>query len=110
MTQQVLNYMSGTQSQLDATQLAEWTAVGAGTGLISGWAWQGVNSGSNSFNAIYKQMVTKFENGQIQNLRLQTAPKMFMGRGWDQGFFQGTAVVGFLNGIWRDMWGRGCGN
>ena len=62
---------------------------------------EGVTIGRGNYNAIYKQMVTKFEQGMIRKVTLKTALKMFVGRTTDKGFipgfFLGDQISRFIN-------------
>ena len=92
-TKQLLNMASGYQDTFDFGGLAFDTTVGAATGLIPGAKVPGITQGRNSYNAIYKQMVTKFENGTISNVSTETAMKMFVGRTTDTSFIPGTIAA-----------------
>ncbi|MBL8188224.1 MAG: IPT/TIG domain-containing protein, partial [Acidobacteria bacterium] len=83
--------LSRKQCGFDYSSFVFDTGTGALLGYVPGRPRiPGINSGRNSYNAIYKQMVTKFENGTISNVSSQTALKMFAGRGYDQGLFMGV--------------------
>ena len=60
------------------------TATSAGTGAVAGFAFQsaskyikipGINKGRGSFEAVWKQVMTKAANGTIQNITAQTLMK-----------------------------------
>ena len=53
---------------------------------------QGVTAGRGSFNQVYKQIVTKAENGTISNVTTKTAAKMFVGRAVDTGLVPGAGA------------------
>ena len=82
-------------------RLAFDTGIGAATGLIPGVRVPGVTAGRGSFNAIYKQMVTKFEQGQISTVSAKTAAKMFAGRAVNAALVPGTAA-GVAAGVAAD--------
>lgn len=91
VTRQSLNLATGVQCSMDWASLARDTSIGALTGVLFGSsAKEGLTVGRNSYNAIYKQMVTKFENGTASNVTAKTATKMFIGRATDTGAFTGT--------------------
>lgn len=80
------------------------TAFGAVTGGIPGLKIPGITAGKGNFNAIYKQMVTKFKQGQIANVGAKTASKMFAGRAVDKALVPGTAA-GAIAGVGADAIG-----
>jgi RHS repeat-associated protein len=75
------------------------TSVGALTGFLPGLRIPGLTAGSNSYNAIYEQMATKFEGNMISRGTPATALKMMIGRTLNQGLFPG-AVVGSTINTW----------
>jgi len=75
------------------------TGLGAGLGAFGGVTAKGWTAGSNSYNSIYKQMVTKFQNGTISNVTLGTAMKMFGGRAANTGLVPGAAVAGAVGAV-----------
>jgi hypothetical protein len=83
VTKQVWNAVSQPDSSWDLTSTAFDTGVGALTGLVGGVEVPGLSAGRNSFNAIFEQMTTKFQNGTISNVTTQTASKMFVGASTD---------------------------
>ena len=54
---------------------------------------QGLNVGRNSCNAIFKQIVTKFENGTIHSVRPSVAWKMLKGRFYDTAAIPGAGAA-----------------
>jgi hypothetical protein len=104
LTRQGLNWSTGRQCGFDFGSLATETAVGGLTGVLFGSsAKDGITVGRNSYNAIYKQILTKFENGTITRVSPTTAAKMFVGRATDTGAFTGTmggaAIGGGLSAL-----------
>jgi type VI secretion system secreted protein VgrG len=93
LTKQALNNLSNKQCGFNTVSFLFDTAVGGLTGLIPGVRIPGITAGRNSFNAIYRQMVSKFTEGQISNLSAATAAKMAMGRIVDTGLIPGTGVA-----------------
>jgi RHS repeat-associated protein len=93
LTKQGLKNLSGKQCGFDGKSFVFDTGVGAATGFIPGARVPGVTSGRNSYNAIYKQMVTKFENGTISDVSAGTAAKMFAGRAVDKALVPGTGAA-----------------
>lgn len=75
------------------------SGLGAGLGFFGGVTENGWTAGRNSFNSIYKQMVTKFENGTIFNVTLGTALKMFGGRAAATGAVPGSIVGGAVGAV-----------
>ncbi|MBP7989021.1 RHS repeat-associated core domain-containing protein [Candidatus Neomicrothrix sp.] len=92
LAKQGLLNLTGKQDGFDPVSLAADTAVGAATGLIPGAKVQGVTAGRGSFNQVYKQIVTKAENGTISNVTTKTAAKMFVGRAVDTGLVPGAGA------------------
>ena len=90
---QLLNISTSRQEGFDLESLAFDTLIGSATGLIPGLKIPGITQGKNSYNAIFKQMVTKFENATISNVSIKTALKMFIGRAADTSFLPGAMVA-----------------
>ncbi|GHU17635.1 hypothetical protein FACS189475_01760 [Betaproteobacteria bacterium] len=69
---------------------------------IPGWPRiSGINSGRNSMNAIYNQMVTKLRNRTTSNMTAVTAGKMFLGRAYETAVpygVAGGALAGAIGG------------
>jgi len=93
IVKQRLNISTGIQDNFDFGSLAFDTTIGAATGYIPGVKIPGITQGRNSYNAIFNQMVTKFENGTISSVTTQTAAKMFVGRAVDTSLVPGAAVA-----------------
>lgn len=93
ITRQSLNYFAGKQNGFDVGSLAFDTTIGAATGLIPGLRIPGLTKGRGNFNAIYKQLVTKFQNGTISSVTPQAAAKMFVGRATSTSFLPGTITA-----------------
>jgi len=91
-TKQGLKNLTGKQCGFNFVSFAADTGVGAATGLIPGVRVPGVTAGRGSWNAVYKQMATKFSNGQISNVSTRTALKMFGGRAVDTAVVPGVAA------------------
>ena len=92
LSTQGLKYLTGKQTQFDFQDLAVSTTVGAATGLIPGFKIRGITLGRGNYNAIFKQMATKFQNGTISRVSLRTAGKMFVGRSANTGVLPGIVV------------------
>jgi hypothetical protein len=107
LAQQGFNHLSNPNCGFSPGQLLASTAIGAGTGLIPGMEQEGLTMGRNSMNAIYQQMVTKFENGTISNVSLPTALKMFAGRAADTNLPASSVFGGLFNASASS--GRSCG-
>jgi len=90
ITRQIGNNITGESSGFSVGGLAFETTVGAATGLIPGVKVPGITAGKGSFNSVFKQMVTKFNNGTISGVKLKTALKMFVGRSVDTSLLPGA--------------------
>ena len=85
-TRSVLNQSKqmaeGTQADFNYWYLGRDTAVGAGSAAVAELVpmpgIQGLNAGRGSFQAVSRQVVTKLENGTIQDIAAGTAGKMFI--------------------------------
>ena len=79
--------MAVTGNSFNFTQLGVQTGIGALTGYGAQFvplpAIAGLNAGQGSFQAVTSQMVTKLENGTIQNLTWSTAGKMFVSQSYN---------------------------
>ncbi len=91
-SRQVLN---GHFSNFDWGSLGQETLMGGllgvvkipGLNKIPGWT-----MGRGNYNAIYKQMVTKFEKEQISRVTFPTAQKMFLGKSTVTGMLPGNVL------------------
>jgi RHS repeat-associated protein len=108
-SKQGLKNLTGKQCGFNGVSFASDTLVGAATGLIPGVRVPGVTAGRGSWNAVYKQMSTKFANGQISNVTTSTALKMFGGRAVDTALVPGVAA-GSLSGTYLEPYIPGYGN
>ncbi len=90
---QMLNMTTGKQDKFSLSSYIFDTAVGAATGLIPGLKIPGFTVGRNSYNAIFKQITTKFIKGSIANISFKTSMKMFIGRMIDTSLFPGTLAA-----------------
>jgi hypothetical protein len=84
------------------------TGVGLGLGAFGGVTSKGLTSGRNSFNAIYRQMVTKYGNGTAGKIGISTALKMFAGRAADTGLVPGAAAGAAIGAV-KGAAGSDCG-
>jgi type VI secretion system secreted protein VgrG len=79
--------MAATGNSFNFPQLGVQTGIGALTGYGAGFvplpAIEGLNAGQGSFQAVTSQMVTKLENGTIQNLTWSTGGKMFVSQAYN---------------------------
>jgi RHS repeat-associated protein len=80
LTKQGLHCLANRKCSLSPISLAVDTGIGALTGFIPFFRVPGITAGRNSYNAIFKQIVTKFQRGAISSVTLSTAAKMFVGR------------------------------
>jgi len=97
VSKQVLKNATGEQDGYNYTSVAVDSAVGATLGKLPPMvSIDGVNAGRNSMNAIYNQMITKYNNGVIQNVSTQTAGKMFAGRATETALVPGTIAGSFV--------------
>jgi RHS repeat-associated protein len=101
LSKQGLKNLTGKQCGFDGKSLLFDTGIGGATGLIPGVRAAGVTTGRNSYNAIYKQMSTKFANGTISNVSAKTAGKMFVGRSVDKALLPGFGAAGAVDAINR---------
>lgn len=108
-TKQFLKNMAGKQCGYNATSFVADTAAGGLTGLIPGVRILGVTGGRGSWNAIFKQMSTKFSNGSISNVSVQTALKMAGGRAVDTAVVPGMAT-GSVAGTYLEPYIPGYGD
>jgi len=62
------------------------TILGAGTGIVAKFmpmpAIEGLNAGRGSYQAVTEQVVTKLENGTINNITTTTAEKIFVNQSY----------------------------
>jgi RHS repeat-associated protein len=99
LTKQGLNMATGRQRCFHTMSFFADTALGAGIGkLVPGVKVPGITSGRNSYNAIFKQMKTKFLSNQIDHVSAATAGKMFAGRAVDTSLLPG-ALLGSAAGV-----------
>lgn len=79
-TKQLLKMLSGKQCGFDFSSLGVDSAIGGLTaGLIPDVSVPGISSGRGNYNSIFKQIVTKANNGTINDISATTAMKMFVG-------------------------------
>ncbi|MFH1148210.1 MAG: SpvB/TcaC N-terminal domain-containing protein [Pseudomonadota bacterium] len=107
LVRQSLHWAAGDQKGIDLDRFSSETVISAAAGLVPGLRIPGITQGRNSYNAIYKQMITKFQNGTISKVTPETAIKMFVGDATDSSigsitatFFSsrsGSAVSGSTN-------------
>lgn len=106
-TTQILNHFTkGCSFSLASAATA--TGVGAITGLFPGYEIPGITQGSNSFNAVFKQMVTKFGNGTASSVAWDTAWQMFIGRAASTGLAPGVVGVAVVDAATSETAGRSC--
>ena len=99
LTKQARKNLSGKQCGFDVENFLLETGVGGLTGVIPGTRIPGITAGRNSFNATYRQMATKFQNGTISDVSARTAAKMAVGRAVDTAVLPGAgAGAGALSG------------
>ena len=92
-----------------AGSFATATGIGAVTGMFPGYEVPGITQGRNSFNAVFKQMVTKFENGTASSVTAGTATEMFIGRAMDTGMAPGAVGQVISDVGTATTQGRSCG-
>jgi RHS repeat-associated protein len=63
----------------------------------------GVTTGSNSYAAIAKQLITKFKNGTIEALELATAIKMAVGKLLQDGALEASAETAVAGVVWETL-------
>jgi RHS repeat-associated protein len=89
-TKNVLNQSKqmaeGQRTDFSYVDLAGDTAIGAGSAYVAEFVpvpgIQGLNAGRGSFQAVSRQVVTKLENGTIQNISTTTAGKVFVNQAY----------------------------
>jgi RHS repeat-associated protein len=92
---QWLKHQTNQQCGYNVTSFVADTTVGGLAGVIPGVGILGVTSGRGNWNAIFRQMSTKFSNGTISNVSLETALKMAGGRAVDTAVVPGMAAGAF---------------
>ncbi len=98
---------AGTQNGFSVIELGANTVVGAGAGYVGEFipmpAISGLNAGQGSFDAVTAQMVTKLENGTIQNISWNTAGQMFVSQTYS-GVADAT-LGGVVDGMQYNLFG-----
>jgi RHS repeat-associated protein len=93
--------MAATGNDFNYLQLGGQTFVGGVTGTVGEFipmpAIFGLNAGQGSYQAVTAQMVTKLENGTIQNISLNTAGQMFVSQTYNG--LSDTTLEGFTEGV-----------
>ncbi|MBI2841427.1 MAG: RHS repeat protein, partial [Acidobacteria bacterium] len=89
---QLLKNISGKQCGYDLQTLLLDTGLGALTGYVPGAKLQGITTGRNSYNAIYKHMSSKLARGRVSTVTPSTAAKMLVGRAADTGMVPGAGA------------------
>jgi type VI secretion system secreted protein VgrG len=93
LTTQGLNTLTGRQDSFSTKSLVVDTAIGTATGFIPGRPKiAGLNAGRGSDIQVFRQIVTKAENGTISNVTTSTAIKMAQGAYYEYAVAQGAAV------------------
>ena len=108
-SKQGLKYLTGKQCCFDFISTASDTSIGALTGFIPGVRIPGITAGRGSFNSIFRQMVTKAQNGTASSITGSTAMKMFAGRAVDTAMLPG-AGAGAVAGLGAAKLGIGSGD
>jgi hypothetical protein len=104
-TKQAWNWATTSNFSVDWASAAYDTTIGTLTGFIGGVKIPGLSAGRNSFNAIFNQMTTKFENGTISNLSTETALKMFAGKNTESATLPLAAGTSLASEVYD--WGKG---
>lgn len=102
---QGLNIATGRQHGFNYGSLAQDTIIGAGTGLIPGAEVAGISSGRGSASAVFKQIVTKAENGTIRSVTAKTAVKMGVGAAIDTAMVEGATFGPYLSNVFSSEFG-----
>jgi hypothetical protein len=100
-TTQWLNTISGNQCSIDTTQLVQTTLIGALLGKFGSVTVDVLTAGNNNFDAIFKQMTTKLQNGTISDVSFLTGLKMFLGRATSTGFFGSVPAASSISAVDR---------
>jgi hypothetical protein len=90
------NYLKGTSDTFSFGQVAENGLAQAPFGLVPGLRVPGITAGRNSFEAIGKSVLTRYDSGYINAFSMQTAGKIFVAdqvRNAPQNFAQGYMSV-----------------
>jgi hypothetical protein len=90
------NYLKGTSETFSFGQVAENGLSQAPFGLIPGLRVPGITAGRNSFEAIGKSVLSRYDSGYINAFSMQTAGKIFVSdqvRNASQNFAQGYMSV-----------------
>ena len=101
LSRQGLKNLTGAQCGFDGKEFLFETGLGGATSLMPGLRVSGVTAGRNSYNAIYKQMSTKFANGTISSVSAKTVGKSLIGNVVEG--LPGTAVGGEIDGLNRRL-------
>ena len=99
--------MATTGQNFNFVQLGGQTVVGGLTGAAAEFiplpAISGLNAGQGSFDAVTAQMVTKLENGTIQNISWNTAGQMFVSQTYSG--VADTTLGGVVDGMQYNLFG-----
>lgn len=103
LTTQLANYATGNQCEVDLKSAAFDTLFGAATGIIPGRPRiPGINSGRGSDLQVFKQILTKAQNGTISSVTPSTAVKMGKGAFYEYAAGQGASA----GAVGSTMFGR----
>jgi RHS repeat-associated protein len=107
LVKQDLKLMTGLQNDLNISSLIADGTIGAITGTIPGVKVPNITSGQGSFNSIFNQITTKFENGTISSVSLPTSIKMFIGRGVDTGMIEAAGAGAAASNVLSEIQSAG---
>ena len=99
-TTQLLKNLSGKLCEFDFGDFLSDTVIGGVTGRMQWIKKAPFNMGQGNYNAIFKQMRTKFKNGaKNMKIKASTAWKMAKGRFWDTAAAPAAAVGAVANDV-----------
>lgn len=103
-TKQFLKNITNEQCGYDLQSFLVDTAVGGTIGrFLPGARIPGATSGRGSAIAVFNQMVTKLQSGQISSVSMSTAVKMFGGRALNTSLSAGAALAASYDAGMRQM-------
>jgi hypothetical protein len=98
---QTIKIIDGSQKKFDWPSLLIDSGVGAATGILQGYPRiSPINLGRGSYTQVFKQMVTRFQNGEISNGSTRTAAKMAIGAIYDNALIIGAAAGSVASSIY----------
>nr|MDQ5839414.1 RHS repeat-associated core domain-containing protein [Acidobacteriota bacterium] len=93
LTTQGLKNLTGKQCGFDTAGFIYETGAGGIESVIGDLKIPGINKGRGSFKAVERQIITKFERGQIRRISAKTAGKIITAEGVEFGLDHGPGVA-----------------